>query len=117
MIVRVRAVQALDSSQESAAMRRNRLEREVQRVVKRVLPLVPTNRKVVKAEFEAIHAEVLACVQEKTGASVEQLSQVTAKVLSDLPNEYGRLDESDRSWPALIAYLYSKYLRELRAAR
>lgn len=98
-------------------MRRKRLEREVQRVVKRVLPLVPTGRKVEKADFETILDEVMACVQEKTGASVEQLGQLTSKIVGDLPNEYGRLDEDDRSWPALIAYLYTKYLRELRAAR
>jgi hypothetical protein len=98
-------------------MRRNRLEREVQRVVKRVLPLVPTGRKVEKADFETILGEVMACVQEKTGASGEQISQLRLKVLSDLSNEYGRLDERDRSWPVLIGYLYSKYLRELRAAR
>lgn len=100
-----------------SSMRRERLNREVQRVVKRVLPLVPTNRAVLKAEFDAIHDEILTCVQEKTGASEERLGQLAAKVLSDLPNEYGRLDERDRSWPALISYLYSKYLRELRAAR
>jgi hypothetical protein len=98
-------------------MRRKRLEREVQQVVKRVLPLVPTDHQVGKAEFEAINAEVLACVQEKTGASAEQLAPLLPKVWADLPNEYGRLSERDRSWPALIAYLYSKYLRELRAAK
>lgn len=98
-------------------MRRERLEREVQRVVKRVLPTVPTDHKIVKEEFEAIHAEIMACVQEKTGASEERLAQAAAKVLGDMPKEYGRLDERDRSWPALIAYLYCKYRRELRAAR
>lgn len=98
-------------------MRRKRLEREVQRVVKRVLPLVPTGRKVEKADFETIFGEIMVCVQEKTGASVEQLGQLTAKVVGDMPNEYGRLDEGDRSWPVLIGYLYSKYLREFRAAR
>jgi hypothetical protein len=94
-------------------MRRKRLERELQRVVKRVLPLVPTDRAVGKADFETILAEILRCVDEKTGAGAAQLGQLTAKVLGDLPNEYGQLPEQDRSWPALIAYLYSKYLREL----
>ena len=98
-------------------MRHKRLEREVQRVVKRVLPLVPTGRKVEKADFETILGEVMACVQDKTGASVEQLGQLKFKVLGDLPNEYGQLDERDRSWPVLISYLYTKYLRELRPAR
>jgi hypothetical protein len=99
------------------AMRRRGRERELQRVVKRVLPLVPTKRQVSKAEFEAINGEILACVHEKTGASPERLGQLVAKVLGDLPNEYGRLDERDRSWPALIAYLYAKYLHELGTSR
>ena len=94
-------------------MRSKQTERELRRVVSRVLPLVPEG-KVVKAEFEAILGGVLACVREKTGASDEQLRPVTDKVLADLPNEYGRLDERARSWPALIRYLYSKCLRELR---
>jgi hypothetical protein len=98
-------------------MRGQRQERELQQVVKRVMPLVPTGRPVTKSEFEAIHAAVHACVQEKTRASTERLGQLAAKVLGDLPNEYGRLDERHRSWPALIAYLYSKYLREWKAAQ
>jgi hypothetical protein len=94
-------------------MKRKIVEREFRRVVNRVLPLVPTGHSVNKAEFETIHAEVLACVQEKTNARPEQLSQLQAKVLGDLPNEYGRLAEEDRSSPALITYLYFKFLREL----
>jgi hypothetical protein len=100
-------------------MRRKRSkspERELRRVVNRVIRLVPTGRQVVKAEFEAIHAEVVACVREKTGASLERLRALTAKVLRDLPKEYGQLNEQDRSWPALISYLYIKYLRELGVA-
>jgi hypothetical protein len=45
-----------DSGQGNGAMRRNRSDRELQRVVKRVLPLVPTGHAVVKSELEAIHA-------------------------------------------------------------
>jgi hypothetical protein len=96
-------------------MRNKQTEREMRRVVSRVLPLVPDGRRVVKAEFEAILGEVLACVQEKTGASDEQLRRVTDKVLADLPNEYGQMDERARTWPALIRYLYSKHLRGLCA--
>ena len=97
-------------------MRSKRRDQELQRVIKRVLPLVPGDRKVSKAEFEAIHDEILACVHEKTGASEEQLRPLVENVLRDLPNEYGRLDEQDRSWPALITYLYSKYRRGLGTA-
>jgi hypothetical protein len=96
-------------------MRRKKPERDLQRVVDRVLPSVPTERSVGKADFEVILAAVMGCVQEKTKASAEQLEQLTPKVLGDLPNEYGRLDERERSWPALIVYLYSKYLSELEA--
>jgi hypothetical protein len=105
-----------DWSLEPVAMRRKKPDRELQRVVKRVLPLVPADHQVGKAEFEEILAEVVDCVHEKTGVSREQLSQLTARVVDDLPNEYGRLAEDERSWPTLIAYLYSKYLRELGAA-
>jgi hypothetical protein len=98
-------------------MRRDKRGREYQRVVKRVLPLVPTGHTISKAEFEVLHAEVLACVHEKTGASPEQLGELKNKVFGDLPNEYGKLSERQRSWPALIIYLYSKYLRELGTAR
>jgi hypothetical protein len=96
-------------------MSRNKRKRELRQVVKRILPLVPSGRAVSKAEFEAIHAAVLACVHEKTKASAEQLGRLTAKVLGDLPNEYGRLEERERTWPALIAYLYTKYLSEVGA--
>lgn len=94
-------------------MRRKKLDREVQGVVDRVLPLVPSGDTVTKGEFEVILGEVLACVDEKTGAGVDRIAQLKDKVLTDLPNEYGRLDARGRSWPALIAYLYTKFLREL----
>jgi hypothetical protein len=94
-------------------MRRKKLDREVQVVVDRVLPLVPSSHAVAKGEFEVILGEILRCVGEKTGAGVERIAQVKDKVLTDLPNEYGRRDARDRSWSALIAYLYTKFLREL----
>jgi hypothetical protein len=89
-------------------------ERELQRVVKRVLPLVPTDRAITKADFERVLDEVLACVQQKTGAGAERLRQVADQLVADLPNEYGRLPERQRSWPVLITYLYSKCLQELQ---
>ncbi len=98
-------------------MRRKKPERELKRMLKRVLPLAPTDRPVAKADFETILAEVMACVHEKTSAPAEQLKQLTPKVLADMPNEYGGLPAADRSWEVLIAYLYAKYLRELGAAR
>jgi hypothetical protein len=89
-------------------------DRELQRVVRRVLLLVPTDRAVAKADFERILHEVMAHVQKKTGASSERLRQVTDKVLADFPSEYGGLPERQRSWPVLITYLYAKFLHELR---
>jgi hypothetical protein len=56
----------------ASTMSRKKPDREVERVVQRVL-LVP-GRPVGKAELEAIFGEVLACVPEKTGASTEQLA-------------------------------------------
>jgi hypothetical protein len=92
-------------------------DRELRRVIDRASARVPVGRAVAKADFEAIHAEILACVREKTGASDERLGEVAPRVLAALPAEYGRLPERDRSWPALIAYLYAKYLAELGAGR
>src|SRR4051812_37017267 len=80
-------------------MGRKKLDREVQGVVDRVLPLVPTGHAVTKGEFEVIFGRVLECVAEKTGAGVEWIEQVKDKVLADLPKEYGRREERDRSWP------------------
>jgi len=94
-------------------MRPKRLDREVQGVVDGVLPLVPSGRAVAKGDFEVILGAVMTCVDEKTGAGAERIAQVKDKVLTDLPNEYGRRDARDRSWSALIAYLYTKFLREL----
>ena len=93
-----------------------RSDRELHRVVKRVLPLVPTDRAVTKADFERMLGEVMASVVQKTGVSGERLRQARDKVLADLPNEYGRLPERQKSWPVLIGYLYSRFLGELREA-
>jgi hypothetical protein len=32
-----------------------------------------------------------------------------------MPHEYGQLSAAERSWEAMIAYLYGKYLKELGA--
>ena len=92
-------------------------DRELKRVVDRALRLVPAGRAIPKPEFEAVHAEVLACVAAKTGATAERLGPVANKVLAEFPGEYGRLPEWDRTWPALIRCLYTKYLRELAAGQ
>ncbi len=97
--------------------RESRPDRDLRRLVKRLLPLIPTDHAITKSEFEKVLDEVIACVHKKTGAGAERLRQATDKVLADLPKEYGGLPKRERSWPALITYLYSKYLRELREPR
>jgi hypothetical protein len=87
--------------------------RDMERVVKRVLPLVPKHKAIEKSEFQVILNEILTCLHENTKIGIDSIAQKTTKVLSDLPNEYGRLPEDERSWKALIGYLYAKYLKEL----
>ncbi len=97
-------------------MNQKNLTREVQDVVDRVLPLVPTKHAVAKADFEIILGEIRTLASDKTQASLEKLNQATSKVLADMPKEYGQLEERERSWSTLIAYLYVKLLTELSAA-
>jgi hypothetical protein len=78
-----------------------------------VLPLVRRHAAIGKKEFEAIHAEILRCVHERTGVSLRAIALKTDVVLRALPSEYGRLPPEQRSWEALIGYLYVKYLDEL----
>jgi hypothetical protein len=70
-------------------MKRKKLDRETQAVVNRVLPLVPTGRKVAKEDFEVVFGKILACVDEKTGAGMERIAQVKEKVLTDIANGAG----------------------------
>ena len=52
-----------------------------------------------------------ACFQEGAARSPFRLGHTME--IHDLPNEYGQIDENLKSWDALIAYLYVKYLKEL----
>jgi hypothetical protein len=74
---------------------------------------VPKYKSVEKSEFQAILNEILACLHENTKINIDAIAQKTNKIISDLPNEYGRLPEDEKSWEALIGYLYAKYLKEL----
>ena len=56
---------------------------------------------------------MIAQVHRNTGLSLLVIEQKTQTVLRDLPHEYGQLPEAARSWEALLAYLYTKYLKEL----
>lgn len=91
--------------------------RETEKVVQRVLKTVARYRAIGKKEFEAILHEVRQQVQEHTRIEPGRIAGATGKVIGDLPREYGRLAEAERSWEALIAYLYTKYLKELGALK
>ena len=87
--------------------------RETEMVVKRVLKTAAKYDSIGKAEFEAVLNEVMQQVQKNTGIEPDEIAQMTDKVIEDMPKEYGQLSEADRSWEAMIAYLYNKYLKEL----
>jgi hypothetical protein len=89
----------------------NRLE--TQQVVSRIMKTVEQYDQIGKAEFEAILQQVMEEVDSNTGAAPERIVGITDKVIQDLPQEYGQLREEQRSWEALVGYLYRKYLREL----
>ena len=94
-------------------MNKENLERETDHVVKRVLRLARKHSNIGKKEFETIHAEIQQCLHENTGISMDTIAEKKDTVLEALPNEYGRLPEEQRSWEALAAYLYVRYLKEL----
>ena len=87
--------------------------RETEMVVKRVLKTAAKYDSIGKAEFEAVLNEVMQQVQENTGIEPDEIAQMTDKVIEDMPKEYGQLSEADRSWEAMITYLYNKYRKEL----
>ena len=94
-------------------MDERRLKRETERVVEKVLRLVESYEAIGKKEFETILDKVIDHVHRNTGLSLQVIGQKTQTVVQDFPREYGQLSEGVRSWEAIIAYLYIKYLREL----
>jgi len=94
-------------------MKQEDLQHDIERVVTRVLPLVPKGKAIEKSEFQAILNELLVCLHENTKLGIDSIAQKTNKVISDLPNEFGRLPEDAKSWETFIGYLYGKYLKEL----
>jgi hypothetical protein len=94
-------------------MNEENFKHEIDHVVRRVLPLVHKHTSIGKKEFEAIHAEILQCLHESTGTSIDAIAEKMHTVLEALPTEYGHLSEKQRSWETLIGYLYVKYLKEL----
>ena len=94
-------------------MDERRLKRETEKVVQQVLRHVQSYETIGKKEFETILDQVMEHVHRNTGLSLPVIGQQTQTVLRDFPQEYGQLSEDARSWEAIIAYLYTKYLREL----
>jgi hypothetical protein len=98
---------------ENVDMNEEDLKREIDHVVRRVLRLVHKHTSIGKKEFESIHAEILQCLHENTGTSKDAIVEKMHTVLEAFSIKYGRLSEEQRSWEALIEYLYVKYLKEL----
>ena len=94
-------------------MNERKIRRETDRVVKKVLKLVEHYDTIGKKEFESVLDKVIEHVHKNTGLDMQIIAQKTNKLVQDLPNEYGHLSEKQRSWEAMIAYLYLKYLKEL----
>ena len=94
-------------------MDERRLKRETERVVKKVLRFMESYEAIGKKEFEAILDKVIDHVHRNTGLSRQVIGQKTQTVVQDFPREYGQLSDEVRSWEAIIAYLYIKYLQEL----
>lgn len=87
--------------------------RDMEQVVRRVMKSVEKYDKIGKAEFEAILGQVVQEVQKSTGFDRDRVSAATPKVIDDMPREYGQLSNEQRSWDAMIGYLYAKHLQVL----
>jgi hypothetical protein len=85
----------------------------MEKVVSRVMKTAAKYDSIGKAEFEAILHKIMQQVEKHTSASLDEISALTPKVLADMPKEYGRLGDEDRSMGAMVGYLYGKYLKEL----
>lgn len=91
--------------------------RDVEQVVRRVMKTVEKYDQVGKAEFEAILGEVVHEVQKSTGFDRARVAAATPTVIDDMPREYGRLSNEQRTWGAMIGYLYAKHLQVLGALK
>ena len=88
--------------------------REMEKVVTRVMRTVANYDCIGKSEFEAILQKIMQQVQRNTNVDADEIAAVTPKVIEAMPNEYGQLSKEERTMEAMIAYLYGKYLKELR---
>ncbi len=94
-------------------MDERQIKKDTKRVVRKIGKLVAKYDTVGRQQMSEINARVMEYVHKNTGTGMGQIAEKMGKVFEDLPHEYGQLDEESRSWDALIAYLYMKYLKEL----
>jgi hypothetical protein len=94
-------------------MNERKTRRDTEKVVRKVVRFVEKFDTIGKEEFSAVNRKVMEHVSKNTGIGMEQVIQKMSSVIHDLPNEYSQIDENLKSWDALIAYLYVKYLKEL----
>lgn len=86
---------------------------ETKQVVRRVMKTVRKYDQIGKAEFEEVLHKVVQQVHKNTGIDMTRIAEATPTVISDMPHEYGQLSSEQRSWEAMIGYLYAKYLQVL----
>jgi hypothetical protein len=87
--------------------------RDMEQVVRRVMKTVEKYNSIGKAEFEQILRKVVQQVQKNTGLDLGRIAEATPTVIDDMPREYGQLSNEQRSWEAMIGYLYAKHLQVL----
>ena len=87
--------------------------RELDRVIAKALKAVESpgagGEAVEKEDFEELLNIITLQVSRNRRVDIQQVAATTDQVIADLPKEYGQLDEEQRSWEALIAFLYLKY--------
>jgi hypothetical protein len=88
---------------------------ETEQVVRRVMKTVQKYDRIGKAEFEEVLHKVVQQVHKNTGIDMARIAEATPTVINDMPREYGQLSSEQRSWEAMIGYLYAKYLQVLGA--
>ena len=94
-------------------MNNRKQRREIEKVIYRVMKTAGKFDQIGKSEFEIILNKIMQQVEKNTDADPEQLTELTPRILDDMPTEYGQLSEEASSMEGLIGYLYGKYLKEL----
>ena len=56
-------------------MKQENLKQEIERVVTKVLPLVPKGKAVEKKDFEVVLNKILTCLHENTKIAIDAIAQ------------------------------------------